>query len=751
MIELDTASGIADAGEDARAEKATAAAPPSSEAQAESTSPSTIPSGLACLLHVARVHSIAADKAQLMHDFAGVGGSFDVKAVLHAARKLGLSAKKRRVPASRLHKFPLPSIASDTEGNFFLILRAEQSHDTASGTGLGGRVMLAYPSGPSPLWLSMEEFIAQWDGDLILIASRASLAMEAQRFDFTWFIPSIVKYRKLMLEVLLVSVALQLFGLVTPLFFQVVMDKVLVHHGFSTLDVIAMGLLIVSLFEVALTGLRTYVFSHTCCRIDVELGAKLFDHLLSLPLPWFHARRAGDSVARFRELENIRSFLTGNGITLMLDLLFSVIFIGVMLLYSTTLTMIVVLSLPCYLALSFAITPVLRHRLDEKFRRWTENQSFLVETVNSIDTVKAMAVEPGWRRKWENQLAAYLQAAFKAGNVGNWASNLVSLIGKLVTVATMWLGARLVIEGQLTVGQLIAFNMLAGHVAHPVMRLAQMWSDFQQVGVSVQRLGDILNTATEKSGSGTALPSIRGRIDFDHLFFRYRPDGRDTLSDIHLSIRPGEIIGIVGRSGSGKSTLTRLLQRLMLPASGRILVDGIDIALVDPASLRRQIGVVMQESQLFNATVRENISLNDMGAPLHQVMRAAHLAGAHTFISELPEGYDTMLGEHGTGLSGGQKQRIAIARALMHDPRILIFDEATSALDYESERIIQDNMAGICQGRTVIIIAHRLTAVRHTDRILVLEQGRLVEQGRHEELLSREGGVYHHLHCLQQA
>ncbi|MEK0427580.1 MAG: hypothetical protein RL001_107 [Pseudomonadota bacterium] len=708
-------------------------------------------SGLACLLAIARSHGIAADAGQLMHEFGDHAGAFGRTSILHAAYKLGLSAKCRRISAERLHKFPSPSIASDIDGNFMVIAHAEATHAPTDGVHKNGRVMIIDPVTSGRSWMTMDDFMARWDGELILFASRALLAVEAQRFDFTWFIPAVIKYRKLLLEVLLVSVALQLFGLITPLFFQVVMDKVLVHRGFSTLDVIAIGLLVVSLFEVALSTLRTYVFSHTCSRIDVELGSKLFSHLLSLPLPWFHARRAGDSVARVRELENIRSFLTGNGITLVLDLLFSVIFIGVMLLYSTTLTLIVVLSLPCYLMLSIAATPLLRQRLDEKFRRSAENQAFLFETVNAIDTVKAMAVEPSWRRKWENQLAAYLQAAFRAGNVGNWASNLVSLIGKLVTVATMWMGARLVIEGQLTVGQLVAFNMLAGHVANPVMRLAQMWSDFQQVGVSVQRLGDILNSEVEKSSSGTALPPVRGRIDFEHLYFRYRPDGKETLSDIHLSIRQGEVVGIVGRSGSGKSTLTRLLQRLMLPSSGRIFVDGIDIALADPASLRRQIGVVLQESQLFNGTVRENIALGDTGVPLERVIRAAQLAGAHAFISELPEGYDTMLGEHGTGLSGGQKQRIAIARALMRDPRILIFDEATSALDYESERVIQSNMAAICKGRTVLIIAHRLTAVRNADRILVLEQGRLVEQGRHDELIRQRDGFYHRLHSLQTA
>jgi subfamily B ATP-binding cassette protein HlyB/CyaB len=584
---------------------------------------------------------------------------------------------------------------------------------------------------------------------LILLTSRASLAGELARFDFSWFIPAIVKYRKLLLEVLMVSIVLQLFALVTPLFFQVVMDKVLVHRGFSTLDVIAIGLLVVSVFEILLNGLRSYVHTHTCSRIDVELGARLFRHLLALPLPWFQARRAGDAVARVRELEKIRQFLTGNGITLVLDLAFSLIFIGVMLLYSPVLTLLVVLSLPCYLLLSIIATPILRKRLDDQFKHGAENQAFLVETVTAIGTVKAMAVEPRWCNKWEQQLAAYVKAAFRAAMIGNWAGNSVSLVGKLVTVGTMWLGARLVIGGEMSVGQLIAFNMLAGHVAAPVMRLAQMWSDFQQLGVSVERLGDILNTETEANTSGATLPPIKGHIVFDHVFFRYRADGRDILSNIHLMIRPGERIGIVGRSGSGKSTLSMLLQRLHTVQRGRVLIDGIDIALADPASLRRQIGVVPQESQLFRGTIRQNIALADPGAPLDKVIQMARLAGAHGFITELSEGYETLIGEHGTGLSGGQKQRIAIARALMRDPRILIFDEATSALDYESERMIHNNMAAICANRTVIVIAHRLSAVRDSDRILVLEHGRLVEQGAHNELLNRDDGVYARLHRMQ--
>jgi subfamily B ATP-binding cassette protein HlyB/CyaB len=496
--------------------------------------------------------------------------------------------------------------------------------------------------------------------------------------------------------------------------------------------------------------LRTYVFSHTTSRIDVELGSKLFRHLLALPLAYFQARRVGDSVARVRELENIRSFLTGNAITVLLDLLFSVVFLSVMFYYSAWLTLIVALSLPCYFILSMSVTPILKKRLDEKFNRGAENQAFLVETIGAMGTVKAMAIEPQWTRKWDNQLAEYVKSSFKTTTIGNFASGGVTLISKIVTVLTLYFGAKLVIEGKLSVGQLIAFNMLAGQVAQPVMRLAQLWTDFQQTGISVQRLGDILNTRTEVGSQKNSLPPLRGDVTLERVVFRYQPERPAALNDVSLQVAAGEVIGIVGRSGSGKSTLTKLVQRLYIPESGRVLVDGIDLAVADASSLRRQIGVVLQENVLFSATIRDNIALTDPGAPLDKVMQAAKLAGAHEFILELAEGYDTMVGEHGSSLSGGQCQRIAIARALMSNPRVLIFDEATSALDYESERIIQQNMAAICQGRTVIIIAHRLSAVRHAHRIVVMDKGQIIEMGSHQELILKEGGQYRHLYTLQQ-
>jgi ATP-binding cassette, subfamily B, bacterial HlyB/CyaB len=703
------------------------------------TLPAEPDTGLACLVMLARFHATAADPGQLAHVHAVDGGPFGIAEILLAGKKLGLQAKRVTTTLARLARTPLPAIAVMRGGEFVVLARADED-----------QVLVHDPRAGRPQVIERETFAAAWTGELILFASRALLAGDLARFDFSWFVPALVRHRRLIGEVLAVSFALNLFALVTPLFFQVVMDKVLVHRGLTTLDVIAIGLLVVSLFEVVLSGLRSYVFAHTTSRMDVELGARLFRHLLNLPLAYFQARRVGDSVARVRELENIRAFLTGNAITVVLDVFFSVVFIAVMVLYSGWLTLVVLASLPLYAAISLTITPLLRARLHEKFNRGAENQAFLVEAVSGVDTVKSMAVEPQMTRRWDNQLAAYVSASFRANTLSTIAHEGVNLVGKLVTVGTLWLGARLVIDGQLTVGQLIAFNMLAGRVAQPIMRLAQLWTDFQQVGISMQRLGDILNARAELAGGNrSTLPPLAGRIEFDHVHFRYRPDGQEVLRGVSLTIAAGEVIGIVGRSGSGKSTLTRLVQRLFVPERGRVLIDGIDLAQADAASLRRQIGVVLQENLLFNRTIRENIALTDPGAPIATAIDAAKLAGAHEFILELPDGYDTVVGEQGATLSGGQRQRIAIARALLGNPRILIFDEATSALDYESERIIQENMRAICRGRTVIIIAHRLSTVREADRLVVMERGEIVESGTHCDLARREGGRYAHLLALQ--
>ncbi|SUT94206.1 toxin RTX-I translocation ATP-binding protein [Actinobacillus lignieresii] len=527
------------------------------------------------------------------------------------------------------------------------------------------------------------------------------------------------------------------------------MDKVLVHRGFSTLNVITVALAIVVLFEIVLSGLRTYIFAHSTSRIDVELRARLFRHLLALPISYFENRRVGDTVARVRELDQIRNFLTGQALTSVLDLMFSFIFFAVMWYYSPKLTLVILGSLPFYMGWSIFISPILRRRLDEKFARGADNQSFLVESVTAINTIKALAVTPQMTNTWDKQLASYVSAGFRVTTLATIGQQGVQFIQKVVMVITLWLGAHLVISGDLSIGQLIAFNMLSGQVIAPVIRLAQLWQDFQQVGISVTRLGDVLNSPTESYQGKLALPEIKGDITFRNIRFRYKPDAPVILNDVNLSIQQGEVIGIVGRSGSGKSTLTKLIQRFYIPENGQVLIDGHDLALADPNWLRRQVGVVLQDNVLLNRSIRDNIALADPGMSMEKIVHAAKLAGAHEFISELREGYNTIVGEQGAGLSGGQRQRIAIARALVNNPKILIFDEATSALDYESEHIIMRNMHQICKGRTVIIIAHRLSTVKNADRIIVMEKGQIVEQGKHKELLADPNGLYHYLHQLQ--
>jgi subfamily B ATP-binding cassette protein HlyB/CyaB len=695
--------------------------------------------GLECLVLVARLHGLAAEIDRLRHEFSVSGRSLDSEALVRAASYLGLKAKKISSNQQRLARTALPVIARHRDGHYFIIARGDE-----------GKVLLRDPLCPEVQTLPVSEFAGLWSGELVLITRRAQQAAAAGHFGFGWFVAAMLRYRSLLTEVLVASFFIQLLALVTPLFFQVVIDKVLVHRGLSTLDVLAAGLLVVSVFEVALGGLRTYVFSHTTNRIDVELGGRLFRHLLALPLAYFETRRVGDSVARVRELENIRNFITGAALTVVVDLIFTVVFLAVMYFYSPLLTLVVLATFPAYLLLSILVTPVLRARLQEKFNRGAENQAFLVETISGMETLKASAVEPQSRRRWEEQLAAYVQASFRSANLGNIAGQSAGLINKLMTIMILWCGAHAVISGELSVGQLIAFNMFAGRVSSPVLRLVQLWQDFQQASVSVHRLGDILNTPTEPvyDRNRTALPGLKGHIQFDNVSFSYQPQGREILRQLSLEISPGQVVGIVGRSGSGKSTLARLVQRLHVPDSGRVRVDGVDLAMVDVTWLRHQIGVVLQENVLFNRTIRENIALRDPGMPLEQVIRAARLAGAHDFILELSEGYDTLVGEQGSNLSGGQRQRIAIARALVTNPRILIFDEATSALDYESEQAVQENMAAITSGRTVIIIAHRLSALRHVDRVVVIDQGGIVEEGGHESLL-RAGRYYADMHARQ--
>jgi subfamily B ATP-binding cassette protein HlyB/CyaB len=717
--------------------------------------------GLLGLVLIARFHQIPVTPEGLRHQFApvvkelGRPAVFGDQEILLAAKSLGFRAKSAKLDFKNLDNAILPALAKNLDGQYFILVQnlSGEGGPSAIAREAAAESQSSEPqylihhlgSQPGPQKLSADDLKNIWDGAAILLSPRRSPFFGLHReFNLKWFIPSLIKYRRFFGEVLLASFLIQLFGLATPLFFQVVMDKVLVHKALTTLDVLAIGFLAASFSEVILNALRNYLFSHTTTRVDVELGARLFSHLTALPLAWFQARQAGQSVARVRELDSLRNFITSTALTLVIDLGFTFIFFAVMYFYSPTLTLIVLASIPFYVVLSIFITPILRHRLDQKFQYGAANQSFLVEAVTGVETIKSLALEPQMRKRWENMLASYVTAGFRAQNLGQMAGQTANFIQKLTTLLIIWFGAHQVMEGELSVGQLVAFNMIAGRVSGPILKLTQLWQDFQQAGISLKRLGDILNTPCEPGldpGRGS-LPALRGEVKFEQVRFRYRPDGPAVLEDMNLDIHQGEIIGLVGRSGSGKSTLAKLIQRMYVPESGRVLVDGVDLALVDTAWLRKSIGVVLQENVLFSGTVRENIALSDPGLSMERVVAAAKLAGAHDFILELPEGYDTQVGERGGSLSGGQRQRLAIARVLTGNPRILIFDEASSALDYESERVIQNNMAAICRGRTVFIIAHRLSAVRLAHRIFVLDKGRLVEGGSPKALMEQKGYFY---------
>jgi ATP-binding cassette, subfamily B, bacterial HlyB/CyaB len=708
------------------------------------TSRNSLHGGLTALAMVAAHYRISADPAQLVHELGLGSRAADGDDVIRAARRVGLKARRLLgAKLTRLAAAPLPAVIAFKDGLFGVIgfRRAD------------GRLRVVFPWNQSFQDMTLDEVEQVWSGELILVTRRiAGAGIDPVAFGFSWFLASIWRYRLPLTHVLIASLFVQLFALVTPLFFQIVIDKVLVHKSISTLIMVVIGLALIGVFDVMLQYLRAFALNHTTSRIDVELGARLFDHLLRLPLSYFETRPAGQTVARMRELESIRGFLTGQGLTSAIDLLFTGVFVAVLLIYSKILTLIVLLSIPFYVAIAILIRPFLRRKINEKFNAGAASQQFLVESIVGIHTLKAAAVEPSLRNQWEERLAAYVRTSFQAVKLSSLGQGLIQFVSKATTALVLLFGAQAVIDGDLTVGGLVAFNMIMGQVTGPILRLSQLWQDFQQIQVSVERLGDILNMPAESQRLEHAnLPPARGAISIRSLAFRYTPSGPETLSGVDIDIPAGQVVGIVGPSGSGKSTLTKLIQRFYRAERGQILIDGVDIAQVDIAWLRRQIGVVLQENMLFNRTIHENIALATPGMPRAQVIAVARLAGADEFISRLPLGYDTQIQERGANLSGGQRQRIAIARALATQPRILIFDEATSALDYENERIIQSSMRQIVRGRTVIIIAHRLAALRNCQRIIALKDGRIVEDGSHSELVVRPNGFYSQMWRMQTA
>ncbi len=692
-------------------------------------------SGLASLLMVAGFHGLSLDSEQIRLAFTNGVDPMTPTDIIRAGQKVGLKMKIIRGDWEQLQRGSVPMILGKVGGGHMVLAKMEEK-----------RCLCYDPNTALPDIYTASELSRFWTGEMYLVALRETPQRTGKKFDLSWFLPALFRHKVVLSEVVVASFFVQIFGLVAPLFSQVVIDKVLVQKGLSSLDVLTVGLLVVVSFEAILGMVRTYLFSHTGNRIDVSLGMMLFRHLIHLPITYFENRPVGNVVNRVEEMMNIRNFLTQAPMTVLMDVLFGVVFVLTMFLYSPLLAIVSLAFIPLFIVLTLIATPILRKRLESQFKVHAENKALLVELLTGMHTVKSLALESEMGRRWENHLAKQATTGFRTTFTSNISESLAQIIQKVSMVVLMWLGARLVIGGELTVGQLIAFNMISGRVSTPILNLVNLWQEFQEMRLSIRHLSDIFSTATETphDPAKSNPPPLDGKVQVENVVFRYRPDGPEILSDLSFTIRPGMKVGIVGRSGSGKSTITKLLQGLYLPERGRILIDGIDLSQIDTAWLRRQIGVVLQDNYLFNGTVKDNLLLAHPGASMAEIQPACELAGAHEFIIQLPQGYDTPVGERGGALSGGQRQRLAIARALLNNPRLLIFDEATSALDYESERVINQNLDAICEGRTVFLIAHRLSTVMNADVILVLEQGRLVEMGIHAQLLARKG-IYAHL------
>jgi len=717
----------------------------SSGPQAESrvsplaVAPPDVSSGVWALACIAAFHQRPVDPEQILRAFGLEHRTVGVSEILVACAELHLRAKELHLDWDGLSRLNLPAIAQLSDGTFGIVVRRRD-----------GRVFLTRQHVPRPQIVSREEWASIYAGSLVLVNQRLSVSNPNRPFGFGWFIPILGKFRRELVEVLAAAFFFQLLGIGLPLFVQVIIDKVFVYRNPSTLVVVAVGMLAVIAFEGAFGILQSVLLAHTGNRIDVTLGSTLFRRVMRIPLRYFEVRRVGDTIAHVREVEGIRNFLTGQALLSAVDALFVFVYIGVLLCFSAALTGIVLLALALVIGSTVSFRAALRRRLDERFDCGADVHSFLVEAVSGVETVKAMALEPTMVQRWDGLLARSVTADYRVDRLNAVAGGIGKILRNLTTLLILWVGAGKVLSGELTVGALIAFQMLSSRAMGPVLRISTLWQKFQQAALAVRRLADIMNAPTEPvmNPEKTSLPRISGALRFERVSFRYAQDRPLVLEDISFEVTPGMTVGIVGRSGSGKSTLAKLMQRLYVPDGGRIFVDGHDLAQADPAWLRQQIAVVPQESFLFAGTIRENIAVRARDASIARVIAAAKLAGAHDFVTAMPGGYDTPIGERGVALSGGQRQRLALARALVTDPRILILDEATSALDYESERIIQENLAPISEGRTVIVIAHRLSMLHAADVILVLDRGRLVEQGAHDDLIAQTG-VYRHLYRQQ--
>lgn len=663
----------------------------------------------------------------------------DRKPSLHTCGNIaamsGFAAQLVKLPASNLGRVETPALIM-IDGTVCVLFQ----------TGAKG-VALADPrSGLQRC--RIEDFESRFTGEVDLLLVRPLPKEEKEKFGFKWFLPAIRKHKRVLIEVFVASFFIQLLGLANPLLTQVIIDKVLVQNSIDTLNVLGVLFVLIAIATVGLTAVRTYLFVDTSNRIDLAVGSRIMDHLYKLTLGYFQRRPVGEVSSRLHELENIRQFLTGTALTVGLDAMFSVVYMAIMFFYDVKLAIVALLVVPFMTGVTLFGAPILQAQIRRRSEEGAKSQSHLIETLTGVQTLKAGNIEQPSRWEWQKRYAGFVSAGFHAVLTATAMNSATTLLSRLGDLAVLWYGAVIVIHGDMTLGQLIAFRIIAGYVTTPLMRLAQSWQNFQEVALSVERLGDVIDSPPEQKtdeANNIPMPAISGKVEFDSVTFAYIPGQQPQLRNVSFEIPAGSFVGVVGKSGSGKSTVLKLIPRLYNTDAGRILVDDYEIAKVELYSLRRQIGTVLQDSLLFNSSVFSNIAIGDPDASPDDVMRAARVASAHDFIMSLPQGYNTQVGEQGRALSGGQRQRIAIARAVLQRPRLLILDEATSALDSVSENLVCRNLAKEFQGKTVFFVTHRVRSVQHADIILVFDRGILIEQGRHEELMALKG-YYHSLY-----
>jgi len=669
---------------------------------------------------------------KILRDVLRRGQTPDLQLCGNLAAMMGLHVSGVRVPANQGTRLQTPALIPWQGG--FAVVRGANARGLLLASPRQGWVEIPPDQLPE----------AFPDGIDVLMLERSSATPE-ERFGFAWFWPALQRYRGILTQVLIASFVVQLFSLANPLLIQVIIDKVINQRSLDTLQVLGFALVVVTLMEGLIGALRTFLFSETTNRIDLRLGAEVIDHLLRLPLNYFDRRPVGELGTRIAELEKIRNFLTGQALTTLLDTAFSVIYIAVMLIYSWLLTLIALCVLPIQIGLTVLGAPLFRRQYRDAAQENARTQSHLIEVLTGIQTVKAQNVEMISRWKWQDLYGKYISRTFEKTITGTALNETSQVLQKLSQLLVLWVGASLVLSGDMTLGQLIAFRIISGYVTQPLLRLSSIWQSIQELKVSFERLADVVDTPEESDEADKQkipLPPIAGEVRFDDLCFSFTPGGTQVLRHIDFTIAAGTFVGVVGQSGSGKSTLTKMLARLYSPGSGRILIDNYDIDKVELYSLRRQIGIVPQEPLLFTGTVAENIALTDPDASSDAIVQAARLACAHDFIMELPAGYSSNVGERGAGLSGGQRQRLALARTLLSQPRLLVLDEATSALDYDTERRVCDNLLDNLKHCTVFFITHRLSTIRRAELIVMMHEGAIVETGTHDELMERRGRYY---------